>query len=34
MSNLICWGHNPGQRFVKDTLTINGKRRDRRRVRA
>jgi len=28
MSDIICWGHNPGQRFVKDTLTVNGKRRD------
>lgn len=28
MSNLICWGHNPGQRYVKDTLTIGGARKD------
>lgn len=28
MIDTICWGHNPGQRFVKDTLTVNGKRRD------
>lgn len=28
MSDIICWGHNPGQRFVKDTLTVNGKRKD------
>lgn len=28
MSNLICWGHNPGQRFVKDTITADGGRRD------
>lgn len=28
MLDVICWGHNPGQRFVKDSLTINGKRRD------
>jgi hypothetical protein len=28
MTDLICWGHNPGQRFVKDTLTINGQRKD------
>lgn len=28
MEELVCWGHNPGQRFVKDTLTVNGKRRD------
>lgn len=26
--DLICWGHNPGQRAVKDSLTVNGKRRD------
>lgn len=28
MMDVICWGHNPGQRFVKDTLTVGGKRRD------
>lgn len=28
MTDLICWGHNPGQRFVKDCITVNGKRRD------
>jgi len=28
MNDIICWGHNPGQRFVKDSLTVNGKRRD------
>jgi hypothetical protein len=28
MTDLLCWGHNPGQRFVKDTLTINGQRKD------
>lgn len=28
MSDLICWGHNPGQRFVKDSLTVNGQRKD------
>ena len=28
MTTLICWGHNPGQRFVKDTLTVNGMRKD------
>lgn len=28
MNDLICWGHNPGQRFVKDCITVNGKRRD------
>lgn len=28
MDNIICWGHNPGQRFVKDSLTVNGKRKD------
>lgn len=25
---LICWGHNPGQRAVKDSITVNGKRKD------
>ncbi len=25
---IIEWGHNPGQRFVKDTLTVNGQRKD------
>lgn len=25
---IICWGHNPGQRAVKDSLTVNGKRKD------
>jgi hypothetical protein len=24
----ICWGHNPGQRFVKDTITSNDTRKD------
>lgn len=24
----ICWGHNPGQRFVKDAVTVNGRRKD------
>ena len=28
MTELICWGHNPGQRYVKDTLTVAGQRRD------
>lgn len=28
MTDVLCWGHNPGQRFVKDTLTSNGARRD------
>jgi hypothetical protein len=28
METLIAWGHNPGQRFVKDTLTVNGQRKD------
>lgn len=28
MSDIICWGHNPGQRFVKDTYTLDGKRKD------
>jgi hypothetical protein len=28
MTMLIEWGHNPGQRFVKDSLTIKGKRKD------
>lgn len=28
MDALIAWGHNPGQRFVKDTLTVNGARKD------
>jgi hypothetical protein len=28
MDQLICWGHNPGQRAVKDSLTVNGKRKD------
>lgn len=28
MTDLLCWGHNPGQRFVKDTLTVNGARKD------
>jgi hypothetical protein len=27
-TDLICWGHNPGQRFVKDTISLNGKRKD------
>lgn len=26
--DVIAWGHNPGQRFVKDTLTVNGQRKD------
>lgn len=26
--DIICWGWNPGQRFVKDTLTLDGKRKD------
>ncbi len=25
---VIEWGHNPGQRYVKDSLTVNGQRRD------
>lgn len=25
---VICWGHNPGQRAVKDSITVNGKRKD------
>ena len=25
---IICWGHNPGQRFVKDSYTLDGKRKD------
>lgn len=25
---ILCWGHNPGQRFVKDTITADGGRRD------
>lgn len=28
MAEIICWGHNPGQRFIKDSLTVNGKRKD------
>jgi hypothetical protein len=28
VTELLCWGHNPGQRFCKDTLTVNGARRD------
>lgn len=28
MDHRICWGHNPGQRFVKDAVTMNGKRKD------
>jgi hypothetical protein len=29
MTNIICWGHNPGQRAVKDTISgANGERRD------
>lgn len=28
MTPIICWGHNPGQRFVKDTITVDGGRRD------
>ncbi len=28
MTPIICWGHNPGQRFVKDTITADGGRRD------
>lgn len=28
MTELIAWGHNPGQRAVKDSLTVNGKRKD------
>jgi len=28
MSDLICWGHNPGQRYVKNSITVNGKRKD------
>jgi len=28
MNEIICWGHNPGQRAVKDSLTVNGKRKD------
>jgi hypothetical protein len=28
MQEIICWGHNPGQRFVKDSLTVKGRRRD------
>lgn len=27
-AELICWGHNPGQRFVKDTISSGGKRKD------
>lgn len=28
MDQLICWGHNPGQRAVKDSVTVNGRRKD------
>jgi len=28
MDDVICWGHNPGQRAVKDSITVGGKRRD------
>jgi len=28
MSDILCWGFNPGQRFVKDSITVNGKRKD------
>lgn len=28
MTELICWAHNPGQRAVKDSITVNGKRKD------
>lgn len=28
MTAITCWGHNPGQRFVKDTITVAGERRD------
>lgn len=28
MTDLLCWGHNPGQRYVKDTITVGGQRRD------
>lgn len=28
MSELICWGHNPGQRYVKDTWNFGGQRKD------
>lgn len=28
MTSLLCWGHNPGQRFVKDTITVGDERRD------
>jgi hypothetical protein len=27
-TELICWGHNPGQRYVKDSFSLNGKRKD------
>lgn len=27
-SEVIAWGHNPGQRAVKDSITVNGKRKD------
>lgn len=29
MNTIVCWGHNPGQRFVKDTITApDGARKD------
>ncbi len=27
-TTVIAWGHNPGQRFVKDTLTVGDRRKD------
>lgn len=27
-TEIICWGHNPGQRYVKDSFSLNGKRKD------
>jgi hypothetical protein len=27
-TEIIAWGHNPGQRFVKDSISAGGKRRD------
>lgn len=28
MNDTIEWAHNPGQRFVKDSITVNGQRKD------
>ena len=28
MSHVLCWGHNPGQRYVKDSFSVGDKRKD------